>query len=320
MVGSGDTVALKLYELYDVYNLLPYAGANVNLTVNLTIDPDGTPKEGMKLTFNYGGKMVNDGGSVIVFGRTLTVAEMLSPYLITCEYINGAWVVNLIYGTQSAVDGADLTALTVTNAKLAGSIVLSKLLAATEGFMIRAGASGIWESFAASVSGNLIVSNGTIPRSVAMSGATTIDANGVTTLTSNTVTTPKIADSNVTVAKLESSLKAEVVTREASFEAGELGAYPIRMSYAGSVTNYYGMVTKVMGGTDAGTVIVKNNAGTTMTMSTPVSIPLSTAIGTAYETTITANNTFVAGDVITVFTAKTTAGGKIANTLGIVRS
>jgi hypothetical protein len=75
-----------------------------------------------------------------------------------------------------------------------------------------------------------------------------------------------------------------------------------------------------MGGTDAGTVIVKNNAGTTMTMSTPVSIPLSTAIGTAYETTITANNTFVAGDVITVFTAKTTAGGKIANTLGIVRS
>jgi len=92
------------------------------------------------------------------------------------------------------------------------------------------------------------------------------------------------------------------------------------MPYPGSVTNLYVQVTKALAATDAGTVILKNNAGTTMTATTPVSIPLSTVAGTAYDTAITANNSFVAGDILTVFTAKTTVGGKVTCSIGIVRA
>ena len=207
MEAAGGTVALKVYELYDIYNLLPDNGASVNLAVDITIDPDGTPKENMLFVFNYGGLMVNDGGSVIIFGRTLSAEEMLTPYLITCQYIDSAWVVNLIYGSLSSVSGANIIDASVTNAKLAGSITLAKLLAATRGFIIRAGASGIWEAVNAAVSGNLLIGDGTDVNSVAMSGAATIAANGVVTLANNAVTTSKITDANVTVAKLETSLK-----------------------------------------------------------------------------------------------------------------
>ncbi len=319
MEAAGESLALEVFELYDAYNLLPDSGA-IYLLGNLTITADGTPTEGMQFVFNYGGGVTYDGGTVSIFGRVLSAIEALYKYTITCTYINAAWVVKVEFSDQGRMSGAYLTDTTVTNAKLAGSIALSKLLAATRGFFIRAGASGIWEAVTGVTAGNILAGNGTDLVSVTLSGDATIDGTGVLTLTNNAVATANITDANVTVAKLESSLKAEVVTRDASFDAGELGAYPIRMSYAGSVTNFYGMVTKVMGGTDAGTVIVKNNAGTTMTMTTAVSIPLSTAIGTAYDTAITANNTFVAGDIITVFTAKTTAGGKIACSLGLVRS
>jgi len=104
-----------------------------------------------------------------------------------------------------------------------------------------------------------------------------------------------------------------------SFEAGELGDYKIRIPYACTLTEIYGYATKVIAGTDNGTIVAKNNAGTTMTNGT-VTFTASDARGTAYTVSPSANNTFVAGDILTLTTAKTTAGGKVQLSLTFTRT
>ena len=84
--------------------------------------------------------------------------------------------------------------------------------------------------------------------------------------------------------------------------------------------NVYAIATKAIAATDAGTVVLKDNAGTTMTVTTPISFAASDAFGTAYTSAVTASNTFVAGDILTILTAKTTAGGKVLISLEVTRS
>lgn len=320
MLASGGTVTFSTTGVSTVYNLNPNDGEPVAITTNLTISPAGAPIEGLQYVFNYGGLMGYDGGTVTIFSRLLTAAEAYSKFTITCTYTNAAWVVKFMFSDLSSISGTYLADGTVTNAKLLGSITLAKLLAATRGYLIRAQVDGIWTAFSAVTAGNLVMGNGTDVVSQSMVGDATIDGSGVLTIVDGAVTTDELGDAAVTVPKVSADLKAEVVVLTASFDSGEIGAYTFRMPYPGSVTHFYAEVIKVMGGTDAGTAILKNNAGTTMTATTPISIPASTAIGTAYSTAITANNTFAAGDIITVFTAKTTVGGNILGSVGILRS
>jgi len=162
--------------------------------------------------------------------------------------------------------------------------------------------------------------NGTDVVSQSIIGDATVDGGGILTIVDGAVTTNELGDGAVTVAKLATTLKTDSKFVNASFETGEQGAFKLKMAFAGSITNVYVEVVKALSNTDDGTVIFKNAAGTTMTLTTPVVIPLSTAFGTAYDTAVTANNTFVAGDIITVNTAKTTVGGKVLITLTILRS
>lgn len=104
-----------------------------------------------------------------------------------------------------------------------------------------------------------------------------------------------------------------------SFESGELGDYKIKIPFACTLTEIYGYATKVIAGTDNGTIVAKNNAGTTMTAGT-MTFTASDARGTAYTVNPSANNTFVAGDILTLTTAKTTAGGKVQLSLTFTRT
>ena len=117
------------------------------------------------------------------------------------------------------------------------------------------------------------------------------------------------ANSSVTAAKVSTNLKTEVLTRNISFEASEVGDMKMYMGYAGTVDYFDFRVDKALAATDNGTIVPKNNAGTTMTDGT-VTATASATIGTGFTATPTANNTFVAGDILTFTTAKTTAGGK----------
>ena len=111
----------------------------------------------------------------------------------------------------------------------------------------------------------------------------------------------------------------EVVTLLVSFESGYLGDFKIMMPYAGTVTEIYAYATKVIAGTDDGTITPKNNGGTTMTDGV-LTFVAADPRGSAYSVTPSANNTFAAGDLLTFTTAKTTAGGVVQLSIMVTRN
>ena len=124
------------------------------------------------------------------------------------------------------------------------------------------------------------------------------------------VYTSLINDGAVTSDKLSSGLKTELITRRVSFEAGEECDNQIKMAYPGSVVDIYFTVDKVISGTDNGTITPKNNAGTAMTGGL-ITVTSASVLDTGFTTaaTISANNTFIKGDILNFTTAKTTKGG-----------
>lgn len=128
-----------------------------------------------------------------------------------------------------------------------------------------------------------------------------------------------IAAGAITVSKLATELKYELIVFDISFESGEQGDYKIKMPYAGSVSEFYARAVKAIAATDDATITPKNNGGTTMTAGT-ITFTASDAFGTAVTTTPSANNTFVAGDLLTFTSAKTTAGGKAQVSMKIIRA
>lgn len=112
---------------------------------------------------------------------------------------------------------------------------------------------------------------------------------------------------------------SEILTLQVSFESGYAGDFKIKLPYAGTVTGIYAYAIKAIAGTDDGTIVAKNNGGTTMTNGT-ITFTASDPRGTAYTVSPSANNTFSAGDLLTFTTAKTTAGGVVQLSITVTRS
>lgn len=117
---------------------------------------------------------------------------------------------------------------------------------------------------------------------------------------------------------------SETIQLLVSFEAAggatpSVGDFKIKMPYAGTVTGIYAYAVKAIAGTDNGTIVPKNNGGTTMGSGT-ITFTASDARGTAYTSTPATNNTFAAGDLLTFTTAKTTAGGLVQLSITVTRT
>lgn len=135
-------------------------------------------------------------------------------------------------------------------------------------------------------------------------GANTSASTGFATVSAGTWTVGAISD---------------VITTDVSFESGELGDFKIKLPYACTVTEIYAYAYKAIAGADNGTIVPKDNGGTTMTGGT-ITFTASDARGTAYTSTPSANNTFTAGQLLTLTTAKTTAGGKVLVSIKVTRN
>lgn len=133
------------------------------------------------------------------------------------------------------------------------------------------------------------------------------------------IQTDNIGDGQVAVTNLSEELTFEEIIVPVSFEANEVGDMKIRIEYACTVTAIYAAVSKAIAATDDATIVPKNNSGTTMGTGT-ITLPASTAIGTAVTSTPSTDNTFTAGQIMTLTTAKTTAGGKALVTIKVVRT
>ncbi len=299
------------------------AGGAVTLLADMIFDTSGTPVKGMTFVFFYEGQVATSGFTLSFMGTSLSAAQALYKQIVYCFYDGAAWKVYIMSdetGSTPDINGADIVAGTVPNAALAGGVVLSKLLAAAgRGYMMRAGVNGVWETVNAVTNGTFIVGNGTDVGPIAMSGDATLNA-GALTIANDAVTTAKILDANVTPAKLTTELRTFTERVSVSFETGEQAVYAVPVFFSGTVVSVYAKSTKAIAATDDGTITLKNNAGTTMTVTTPIVFTAGDPINTAYSSAVTANNTCVDGDILTVTPAKTTAGGKVDVILEILRS
>lgn len=323
ILAAGVTTSFSINDAVDVYDIKA-SGGTVALAGNVAITASGTPSIGSTYTILIGGGFTLGAFTFTIFGTALTAAQCLYKQIVFCYYNGTTWDVYIASDDTDAsddVNGADIVDGTITSAKLAGSIALTKLAAlGARGYVLRGGANGVIEGFDGKTAGTFLGGNGTDVVMQTMSGAATLNGSGVLTLSANSVVASNITDATITAAKLDSELRSEIITVPISFESGEQAVYGIRMSYAGSVTNVYCKATKAIAATDTGTITFKDNAGTTMTVTTPIVFAISDPINTAYSSAVTANNTFVDGDIITITPAKTTAGGKVLITLEILRA
>ncbi|MES3018138.1 MAG: hypothetical protein V4721_10175 [Bacteroidota bacterium] len=322
ITAAGLTQAFAVNDQVDEYNIVASGGA-VALAADVVISSSGTPAIQSTFVFRFGGGFTSGAFRMLFFGVELTAAQALYEQRITAVYNGSTWDVSInsdMSNGRKDIQGADIVDGSILNAALAGGITLAKLIAsAARGYFLRSGVNGVIESVTASTNGTFVGGNGTDVGPLTMSGDATLNG-GAITIANNAITTVKILDAAVTVAKVSTDLKTELVTVAFSFETGEVGAIKFKMPYPGSLVNVYAIATKAIAATDSGTVVLKDNAGTTMTVTTPIVFAASDAFGTAYDSAVTANNTFVADDLITVLTAKTTAGGKGLLSLEILRS
>jgi len=324
VLAAGTTTSFSVNDAIDLYEITPDGGA-VTLLGDVIISSSGTPTVNTTYNIVVTGGFTLGANIFTVFGTNLTTAQCLYKQNIFIKYNGSSWDVYIASDDTDASDdinGADIVDGSIVNAKLAAStIALTKLAAlGSRGYTLRGGINGALEGFDAKTSGTFLGGNGTDLVMQTMSGAATLNGAGVLTLSANSVATSNITDANVTVAKVSADLKAEIITVQVSFESGEQAVYGIRMSYAGSITNVYCKATKAIAATDTGTITFKNNAGTTMTVTTPIVFAISDPINTAYSSAVTANNTFIDGDIITITPAKVTAGGKVLVILEILRA
>jgi len=321
ILAAGVTTSFATTDAVDFYDIKASGGAVV-LAGNVTITGSGTPSIGTTYTILVGGGFTLGGFTFSIFGSTLTAAQCLYKQIVFCYYNGTTWDVYISSddtGASTDIDGADIVTGTITNAKLAGSIALTKLaVLGARGYTLRGGANGVIEAFDGKTAGTFLGGNGIDVVMQTMSGAGTLNGSGVLTLSANSVVTSNITDANVTLAKLETILKTEVLPLTVSFETGEQTGYELYLPYACTIVGVTGVVVKAIAATDAGTITGSCN-GVNMTTGV-ITCALSDALGTTYSITPTGNNVLAIGQVLKFVTLKTTVGGKVLLSVSVTRA
>lgn len=239
---------------------------------------------------------VINGDSLIDNTTPLTKLEKgASAYTIVCDGTRNPQYVALSGDATLANTGAlTIAAGAIDNSKVSASaaIALSKLAPLTASKPVVTNGSGV------------LTTASQITAAQGGTGQDTSASTGFATVSGGVWSVGAIADT---------------VQLQVSFESGYTGDFKIKMPYAGTVTEIYAYATKAIAGTDNGTITPKNNAGTTMTSGT-ITFTASDARGTAYTSTPSANNTFIAGDILTFTTAKTTSGGVVQLSISVTRT
>lgn len=95
-----------------------------------------------------------------------------------------------------------------------------------------------------------------------------------------------------------------------SFAANEQTVQKIYFPAKATILRMRSHVTKVLAGTDAGTLTLKDSSANAMTNG-QISLPASTAVDNNTSVVPTDNNVVAADDFITLTSAKSTAGGVV---------
>lgn len=236
---------------------------------------------------------------------------------------DGTDVAAKVVSGDVSIDGATGVS-TIGNDKIITVKILDKNVTAAKiedlgrGYILRGGTTGLTEKYNASaVAGAVLMTDGTDITAVKQTGDVTTDGAGVNTIGALKVTTGMIAANAVTVAKVSTNLaKTEATGITISFETGYVGAEnSVKFNFAGQVTAIFTSVVKAIAGTDDASVTLANK--TSPTASTVHTIPLSSAQNSEVTTVLGTPLVFAEGDVITLTSAKATAGGVVTLTLAL---
>ena len=294
-----------------------YPSARVSGTTALTgtynISPTGTPIKNSFVEIYWEASLSNGASNAVaIFGKTVP-AELItsgSKFKVDCLYNGTAWVVDImpddagtgIVGTARVADSA------VTTAKIADdAVTLAKMAGLAKGKIIYGDASGNPADIElGSANGRLLFGDTGAGVTVAdMSGDATIAKTGALTIANNAVTTAKINAAAVTPAKLSSSANKGQFAVQLEFDnAAKVGVIKYQICSTCTIDGIYATVNRAPA-TDTAVVIPKNHGGVAMTGG-QIDITTALALGNIVSVTPTANNTFTAGEQLTLETSKTT--------------
>jgi hypothetical protein len=327
-----------------------YSSSGVVLAANYTLEYNDLPALGtsFRVWFSFPSIDVN-GNTISIFGATVT-ADMITAvfgyfdFTVVATHSGNQLVAS--YAPWSLDEASVISGATL----MAGTTALAKLASGTSAQIIVANAGGVPTYVAMSGDGTItnagvfaiaagvivdadVNASAAITRSKIAAGTAAhvvINAAGTGLFsseaqlansrggtgqdTSASTGFAKVASGTWSVAAL-----TDVLLLAVSFETGEVGDFKITMPFAGTVTEIYAYVTKAIAATDDATITPKNQAGTTMTDGV-ITFTASDPRGTAETSTPSANNTFIAGDVLTFTAAKATAGGKCQMSITITRT
>ena len=256
---------------------------SVTLAATVSVVAGGTPTKGQKIRI-YWDAVVNPATfDVNVLGTNLPINAMKAgKFVIECLYDGTAWVVD----TRAVILEADSV---VTSAIADNNVTNDKLADMTRGTIKVGGTSNAPTDLDAKTSGQILVGDGTDIASVAVSGDATLASSGALTIAAGAIDGTKLA---------ANSRKNQINIYSSFEDASELGVVKYKICYDCTVDAIHATVTKP---TAAGTMtcVFKDNSSAVLTGS-QVDASSALALGNIVSTTPTANNTFSAGDTITL--------------------
>ena len=251
------------------------------------------------------------GNNVTIFGTTVPEELVAKNFVAECRYNGTAWTVAILpdFSATSIVNADRIESDAVTTAKIANdAVTLAKMASGTVGSILAYNASGDIEEAPMATDGKLLigVTAGKGYNTAVLSGDATISTSGVLTIANDAITTVKILDDNVTPAKLSASANKGQFAVQLEFdEAAKIGVIKYQICSTCTIDGIYATVNRVPA-TDTATVIPKNHGMVAMTGG-QIDITTALALGNIVGVTPTANNTFTAGEQMTLETSKTTA-------------
>ena len=302
--GTLDSTDIKIYK-YRLIGTVTLSGAS-----SISYSGVGSPVKNESYFFHYEASVTPSGNTFSIFGQAVPSDMLASKFLAECVYDGSAWKVKLLPSFDGVgIIGSDrLAASSVTTAKIADdAVTLDKVDAPGVGKIIYGDGFGN-PKYLTIQDAELIIGDTVLGATAqTISGDATITKAGALTIANSAVTTAKINDAAVTAAKLDASSRKASIAIPVSFEtAGEIGVLKYTMCFDCTVDAIHATVTKAAA-TDTATAIFKNHGGTVLTGS-QIDITTGLVLGNIVTTTPTANNTFLAGEQITIETSKTTAG------------
>lgn len=327
------------YVLYVEESQSGVLSANVDIT--------GTPdQEGLEYVFVFDSDIDLNGNSFDVFGQSITQQQISTGCIIIARDTGTNFIVNVVPNfidkavelinmstgsvdsdqivaaavenvhmganaiataniQDGAVTGPKLADNAVTTIKLADGTITTIKIADLAITSAKVASSAITEDKVSA----LAITAAKLATGAVSSDKLAVGAVTETKIGTGSVTTLKLADGAVTALKAAGGIVTDIPSIKGSFETGEQATNPIKVYYDGYVSGCFVVVLSDIEPTQAGTIVPKNNAGTSMTLSAPLDI--SGSAGDSFYVDITGNNTFSTGDVLTYTTAKTTAGGTV---------